>query len=49
MRFSVDSKLYFANEIASGYHSYECSERFVESFQNCVVTIYVIDNKTFDN
>ena len=46
MRFSVDSKLYFANKVTSGYSSYKYSKRFVESFQNFVVAVYVIDNKT---
>ena len=46
MRFSVDSRLYFANKVTSGYSSYKYSKRFVESFQNFVVAVYVIDNKT---
>ena len=46
MKLSVDSGLYFASKIASGYRSYEYSKRFVESFQNFVVTVSVIDKKT---
>ena len=46
MRFSVDSGLYFANKITSGYLSHKYSKRVVESFQNFVVAFYVTDNKT---
>ena len=46
MRFSVDSGLYFANKITSGYLSHKYSKRVVESFQNFVVAVYVIYNKT---